>query len=88
MFSSKTYDILKKIVTIVLPALQALWLTLGEIWGFPYVTQIGATVAAITVFLGALIGISNAQYKNTFEIENINSNYDGAEPIEEKESEV
>lgn len=83
--TSKTYDFIKKLVMVVLPAIQTLWLTVGEIWGLPYVTQVGATIAAITVFLGALIGISNAQYKNNFEVEDINSNYDKAD---KEESEV
>lgn len=61
--SNKTYDILKYIVTIGLPALTTLWLTLASIWGIPYGEPIGATMGAITVFLGALIGISNANYR-------------------------
>lgn len=61
--SNKTYDILKYIVTIGLPALTTLWLTLASIWSIPYGEPIGATMGAITVFLGALIGISNANYR-------------------------
>jgi hypothetical protein len=61
--SNKAYDILKYIVTIGLPALTTLWLTIGSIWGLPLVEPIGATMGAITVFLGALIGVSSAKYK-------------------------
>ena len=61
--NSKTYDLLKFIALTVLPAIEALWLTLGGIWNFPYVTEIGATIAAVDVFLGTLLGISNAQFK-------------------------
>jgi hypothetical protein len=61
--SNKTYDILKYIVTIGLPAFTTLWLTLASIWSIPYGEPIGATMGAITVFLGALIGISNANYR-------------------------
>lgn len=63
--SNKTYDILKWIVTIFLPALTTLWLTLAGIWGFPYAEAIGATLGAITVFLGALLGIESIKYKIT-----------------------
>ena len=52
--SNKAYDILKYIVTIFLPAITTLWLTLASIWHFPYAEPIGATLGAITVFLGAL----------------------------------
>ena len=63
--SNKTYDILKYIVTIFLPALTTLWLTVASIWNIPYGEPIGATIGAITVFLGALIGISSKHYNNS-----------------------
>lgn len=59
---SKIYDVLKWFVTVFLPALETLWLTIGDIWGLPYVVPIGATIAAIIAFLGALLGISSIQY--------------------------
>lgn len=61
--NTKVYDVLKYITLIFLPAVEALWLTLGEIWGFANVTQIGATIAAFTVFLGTILGLSNMKYK-------------------------
>ena len=66
--SNKVYDILKYVVTIGLPAVTTLWLTLASIWGFPYAEPIGATLGAITVFLGALIGVSSAKYKALNEV--------------------
>ena len=63
-FSNETYDILKKIALYFLPALETLWLALGKIWGFPYTTEIGATIAAIDAFLGACLGISSKNYYN------------------------
>ena len=67
--SNKVYDILKYIVTIVLPALTTLWLTIASIWHSPYGEPIGATMGAITVFLGALIGISSKNYNSSLEDE-------------------
>lgn len=61
--NDKLYDVLKWIVTVVLPAITTLWLTLASIWNFPYAEPIGATLGAITVFLGALIGIGSIKYK-------------------------
>ena len=66
--SNKVYDVLKYVVTIGLPAVTTLWLTLASIWGFPYAEPIGATLGAITVFLGALIGVSSAKYKALNEV--------------------
>ena len=61
--SNKTYDILVWIAQSVLPAVSALYAALVGIWGFPYGEQIVGTIAAVDVFLGAMLKISNAQYK-------------------------
>lgn len=63
--SNKTYDIIKWVVMIVLPALSALYVGLGGIWGWPYIDQVAGTISCITVFLGALLGISSASYKKS-----------------------
>lgn len=60
--SNKIYDVLKTICTIVLPALATLYASLSSIWGFPYTEQIVATITAIDLFIGAIIGISSAHY--------------------------
>lgn len=60
--SNKTYDILKWIATVGLPALTAFWLTIGQIWSIPYTEPIGATLAAITTLACALLGIGSIQY--------------------------
>lgn len=65
--SNKVYDVLKWITLVALPATTALWLTLANIWGFPYAEAIGATLAAVTTFLGALLGISSLQYNKKLE---------------------
>ena len=61
-FSNKTYDILKYIAQIVLPALGTLYFALASIWGLPYGEQIVGTITAVDAFLGALLGISTAKY--------------------------
>lgn len=63
--SNKLYDALKWVTMILLPALATLYLTLGKIWGFPLVEQVTATITALTVFLGAVLQISNHNYKTT-----------------------
>lgn len=60
--TNKVYDILKWVALVGLPALTALWLTLANIWGFPYAEAIGATLAAVATFLGAVLGISSINY--------------------------
>ena len=61
--NNKTYDVLKWVTMVCLPAVTTLWLTLASIWNFPYAEPIGATLGAITVFLGALLGISSVKYQ-------------------------
>lgn len=60
--SNKTYDLIKWIALIVLPACNVLILTVGKIWGLPYYAEIGATVAAFGVFLAAIIKTSSDNY--------------------------
>lgn len=63
--SNKTYDILKFIAQIVLPAAGTLYSALAGIWGFPYGEEIVATIVAIDTALGALLGLSTMQYNKT-----------------------
>lgn len=60
--SNKTYDVLKWIAMIVLPALGTLYFALAGIWNFPYGEEIVGTITALDAFLGAILGISNATY--------------------------
>ena len=60
--TNKTYDILKNIALIVLPALATLWLTISKIWGLPYGEEIAATITALDVFLGAILKVSSKFY--------------------------
>lgn len=60
--SNSTYDALKYIAQIVLPACGTLYFALAGIWGLPYGEQIVGTITAIDTFLGVLLGISTSQY--------------------------
>lgn len=59
---NKTYDILKWVALVALPALATLYFALSGIWNFPYGEQIVGTITAIDTFLGALLGISSINY--------------------------
>lgn len=63
--SNKAYDILKWVAQILLPALGTLYFALSKIWGLPSATEIVGTISAIDVFLGAMLGISTAQYNKS-----------------------
>ena len=61
--SNKLYDILKWVTMIVIPALATAYVGLAEIWGFPYASEIAKTAAVVCTLLGALLGISTAEYR-------------------------
>ncbi len=63
--NDKTYDLLKWIAQILLPAVGTLYFALSKIWGLPFAAEIVGTVTAIDAFLGALLGISTAQYNKS-----------------------
>lgn len=58
----KLYDILKWITMIVIPALATAYVGLSGVWGWPYADEIAKTSAVVCTLLGALLGISTAQY--------------------------
>lgn len=63
--NDKTYDILKWVVMICLPALATAYVGLAAIWGFPYADEVAKTSAVVCALLGALLGISTAEYNRT-----------------------
>ena len=60
--NSKAYDVLKWITMIVLPACATAYFGLAGIWNWPYANEVVKTIAVITTLLGALLGISTAQF--------------------------
>jgi len=61
--SNKTFDFLKWVAQILLPALGTLYFALAGIWGLPFAEEIVGTIVALDTFLGALLGISTSIYK-------------------------
>ena len=62
IFKNSTYDILKWIAQLLLPALATLYFALANIWGLPYGEQIVGTITAVDAFLGIILGISTVNY--------------------------
>lgn len=58
----KVYDVLKWLVMVCIPALTVAYVGLSAIWGWPYADEVAKTSAVICTLLGALLGISTAQY--------------------------
>lgn len=57
------YEVIRWVVTIVLPAIGVFFATLAEAWGWNLPTQaILTTISALSLFLGAIFGISKLSH--------------------------
>lgn len=59
---NKTYDIIKHVTMIGLPAVGTFYVTIAGIWGLPYGEQVAGTIAAVVALIGSFLGVSSAQY--------------------------
>jgi hypothetical protein len=60
--TNRTYDILKYVAQILIPAIATLYFSVSQIWGLPYGEQIVGTLTAVDAFLGVCLGISSDNY--------------------------
>lgn len=60
--SDSAYTILKWVALICIPAIATFYVALAPVWGFPFAEEIAKTANAICTLLGALLGISTAEY--------------------------
>ena len=80
--SNKTYDFLKFLVQMALPAFGTLYFTLASIWGLPAAEQVVGTVVALSTFFGVVLQLSKKSYNAS------EGQYDGALNISEREDGV
>ena len=59
------YTVLKWVTMICIPAVTTAYVGLSAVWGCPYATEIAKTSAVICTLLGALLGISTAEYNRS-----------------------
>lgn len=71
LLTGPVYDKLKRVVQFILPALGTLYFTLSVIWGLPSGEEVVGTIAALSLFGGVVLGISNKSYNNS------DAKYDG-----------
>lgn len=60
--SDRVYDVLKWITCICLPALTTAYVGLDKLFAWGFAAEVAQVSAIICTLLGALIGISTAQY--------------------------
>jgi hypothetical protein len=73
--SNSTYDKLKFVALVVLPALAAFVVAFNSLWDIPNQDAIVGTIAAVDTFLGALLGVSSNQYQEELQDPKHNDGY-------------
>lgn len=61
----KLYDVLKWLCVIVIPACVAFYAVLAEALALPYADIVAKIAAGVCTLIGAVIGISTAEYNKT-----------------------
>lgn len=72
--TNKLYDRAKWVNAVAFPAVITLYLTLSATWNWPYTEQVGASLGAVNLCLGALLVRSSKKHK---EMMNDPANMDG-----------
>lgn len=62
MLSNRVYDVLKWCVLVMIPACTTAFVGLDSVFGWGYGDIVAKVSAIVCTLLGALLGISTAQY--------------------------
>jgi hypothetical protein len=65
LISSKSYDLLKRFVTLVLPGVATLYVTLSALWDWPNAEAVAGSLAAIATFGGVLMRVATKSYDSS-----------------------
>lgn len=61
--TNKTYDALKYVALIIVPAFATFVSAVGIVWGVPHTNDVTMTITAFGVFLGSVLGVSSKNYE-------------------------
>lgn len=64
----KWYDILQWLALVALDAVGKFYQTIAKIWNLPYGQEVFETLVALSIFIGALVGISKVSWSKENEI--------------------
>lgn len=65
--SNKIYDILKWFSLVAFDAVGYFYQEISGVWSLPYGDEVLKTCVAISILIGALIGVSSSKYKKEHE---------------------
>ena len=77
--NDKVYDILKRLVQIVLPAFGVFYMSIGAAWDLPATNQVSDTIIAVCTFIGVALSLGSRSYNKS------DAKYDGALDITQNE---
>lgn len=63
MLDKKTYDLLKFVAQVALPAVGTLYFAVAGIWGLPNPEGVVGTIVAVDTFLGVLLHASTKKWR-------------------------
>lgn len=66
IMKNSTYDKLKFVAQIILPAIATLWVAISTIWNLPLADQIEGTITAVIVFLDTVLGLTLAKASSDY----------------------
>jgi putative holin Dp-1 len=76
LMSNRTYDWLKFVTTILLPATGAFYAGMAAIWNWPNAIGFNGTINLVVTMLGVTLGLSTKAYKR--KVSPQGQTYDGA----------
>lgn len=65
VLTDESYNIIKRVTTLVLPALGSLYFGLDAIWDLPAEDKVLGTLALLTTVLGTVLGVSSKRYNES-----------------------
>jgi hypothetical protein len=65
--SNKVYDVLKWFALVAFDAVGYFYQEIADVWSLPYGDEVLKTCVAISILIGALIGVSSAKYNKNKE---------------------
>lgn len=80
LIKGKTYDVLKFLAQVLLPALGAAYFSLAGIWSLPSADQVVGTIVVVDTLLGAVLQLSSAAYAKS------DARFDGAINVHETDA--
>lgn len=66
VMKNKTYDTLKFVAQILLPAVATLWVAISTIWNLPLGKEIEGTITAVIVFIDTVLGLTLAKASSDY----------------------